>query len=132
MAWFTLHVIALICVASAFGRMIFFTMAFGPTVFRKLERRQATWLMRQVLRNLAVLQGAGAVILLPANCYGIEVGTLAISCIVNLLLRQFLLPCIDRVRVSEPAAFSQLYQLSVIINIGLFATVPTVLAGRAQ
>ena len=136
MAWFTLHVIALICVAGAFGGMIFFMISFAPTVFRTLERPQAARLMRQVFPRyymyLAVLQGAGAVVLLPAHSYGGEVGTLAIGCIVNLLLRQFLLPRIDRVRDSDPAAFSRLHRLSVIINFGLFAAVATVLVRLAQ
>jgi len=131
MALFTLHVVALICVASAFGGMIFFMMVLAPAAFRTLERPQAARITRQVFPRydmyLAELQGAGGAALLPAHSYGVKVSTLGITCIVNLLLRQFLLQRTDRVRVSGPATFSRLHRLSVNINIGLFAAVATVL-----
>ena len=136
MVLITLHVIALICVASAFGGMIFFMMALAPSVFRTLEHPQATRITRQVFpryyMNLAELQGAGGAALLPAHSYGAKFSTLGITCIVNLRPRQFLLRRIDRVRVSGPATFSRLHRLSVNKNIGLFAAVATVLVRLVQ
>ena len=136
MAWFPLHVITVICVASAFGGMILFAIAFAQIVFRTLERPQVARLMRQVSPRhytyLPTLQGAKAAVLLPAHSCGVEVSTLAISCAVNLLIRQFLLPRIDRVCVSDPATLLRPHRLCVIINIDLFGAVATVLARRAQ
>ena len=136
MAWFTLHLIAVICVASAFGGMILFAIAFAQIVFRTLERPQAARLMRQVSPRHdmypPVLQGAKASVLLPAHSCGVEVSTLAISRALNLLMRQFLLPRIDRVCISDPATFLRPHRLCVIINIDLFGAVPAVLARRAQ
>tara|TARA_Y100001934_G_scaffold8958_1_gene12055 strand:- start:981 stop:1391 length:411 start_codon:yes stop_codon:yes gene_type:complete len=136
MAWFSLHVISAICVASVFAGMIFFTAASAPTIFRTLDPQQASWVMRQAFPRcynyLAVQQGVGAAVRLPAHSHGFKTGILAISCIVNLLLRQFLLPCIAFVGVPNPATFPRLDRLSMTIKIGLLDAVATVLARRAQ
>lgn len=136
MAWFTLHVVSLICVAGVFGGMICFLTVFAPPVFQTLERPQAGRLMRHVFPRyylyLAILQAIGAAALIPASSYGVEVVTLVIGCIVNLLLRQFLLPRLDRVRDSDPAAFSRLHRLSLAVNFGQFAAIATILVRLAQ
>ena len=136
MAWFNLHVISAICIARVFAGMVFFTVAFAPTIFRTLDPHQAPWVMRQAFprcyNNLAVQQGVGAAVRLPAHSHSVEVGILAIRCIVNLLLRQFLLPCIDRVSVSDPATSLRLDRLSMVIKIDLMDAVATILARRAQ
>ena len=132
MAWFNLHVISAICVARVFAGMIFFTVAFAPTIFRTLDPHQASWVMRQAFTRCYVQQGVGAAVRLPAHSHGVEVGILAIRCIVNLLLRQFLLPCIDRVNVSNPATSLRLDRLSMVIKIDLMDAGATILARRAQ
>ena len=136
MAWFSLHVLSAICIAGVFSGMILFTVAPAPTTFRTLDRPQAARLMRQVFPRygiqLAEEQNAGAAVLLPTLSHGAEFGTLAIRCIVNLRLRQFLLPDIDRVNVSDPATSSRLDRLRMIIKIDLLDAVATVLVRRAQ
>ena len=136
MAWFSLHVLSAICIAGVFSGMILFTVAPAPTTFRTLDRPQAARLMRQVFPryyiHLAVQQDSGAAVLLPAHSHGVEVGILAIRRIVNLLLRQFLLPNIDRVSVSDPATSSRLDRFSMIIKIDLLDAIATILARRAQ
>ena len=136
MAWFSLHVLSAICIAGVFSGMILFTVAPAPTTFRTLDRPQAARLMRQVFQRyckyLAVHRVAGAGILMPAHSHGVEVGILAISCIINLLLRQFFLPYIDRVSISDPATSLRLDRLSVIIKIGLLDAVAVIFARRAQ
>ena len=136
MARFSLHVISAICIASVFSGMIFFTVASAPTIFCTLDPQQASWVMRQAFprcyNNLAVQQGVGAAARLPAHSHGVEVGILAIRCIVNLLLRQFLLPCIGRVSVSDPATSLRLDRLRMVIKIDLMDAVATILARRTQ
>ncbi len=136
MAWFSLHVLSAICIAGVFSGMILFTVAPAPTTFRTLDRPQAARFMRQVFPryyiHLAVQPDSGAAVLLPAHSHGVEVGILAIRRIVNLLLRQFLLPDIDHVNVSDPATSSRLDRLSMIIKINLLDAVATVLVRRAQ
>ena len=136
MAWFSLHMISAICIANVFSGMTFFTVASAPTIFRTLDRPRVARLIRQVFPRyyiyLAVQQDRGAAVLLPAHSHSVGVGILAIRCIVNLPLRQFLLPCIDRVSVSDPATSSRLDRLRMIIKIDLLDAVATVLARRAQ
>ena len=140
-ALFTLHVIASICVASAFGGMISFMMALAPAVFRTLERLQAARPTRQVFvscymyldyMNIAEFRGTGGTAQLPAYICGVKVSTLGINCIINLLLWQFLLRRLDRVSGSGSATFSRLHRLSVSGSMGLLVAVATVLVRIAQ
>lgn len=136
MSWLSLHIIALLFVAAGFGAMLCLMICFAPTVFRTLERPQASKLMRNVFSRyyfyLAWLLGLAAAFLVPGASYGVEISLLA-SCVVCLMgLRHWLLPHMDRLKNIDQPAFNKWHRISVSINMAQLAAVFVVLVRLAQ
>jgi hypothetical protein len=137
MEWMTLHVIAAVLTAAAFGGMLFFMTCFAPTVFRTLERAEAARLMRAIFPlyyvTLAIVLAVAGLSLLPAKSYGSELTLLATVVVLFLLLRFLLLPRIDRARdLEDRTTFGRLHRLSVVVNLIQFMAVAVVLVRLLQ
>jgi len=137
MNWLTLHVAALLLTAAAFGGMLLFMTCIAPTVFRTLERPQAAMLMRALFPVyylvLAVVLVLAALTLVPAGSYTVEIGLLGGTAAVFVVLRQGLVPRIERRReAGDTRGFARLHRLSVIVNLLQFAVVAVALVRLAR
>ena len=136
MEWLTLHVVALVLVATLFGGMTFFMAFFAPMVFKALPRDVAATFMRALFPKYFSVMGVAAllplVVLLPIPAYRSEGYAMAAVAALFVGSRALLLPVLEwRRAAGDDRGAAALHRASVLIHLGQWVTVAAVLVRLA-
>jgi hypothetical protein len=135
--WANLHVLALVGVALQFGGMAYFAFMFTPMVFKFVDSEDASLFLRQVFpvyhRSNAVISILPALLLIPGQSYGIEIGTMLAVAAVFLFAARVLVPMANSAREEKnDAKFKIVHRVSVTIHMIQFVAVSVILIRLAQ
>jgi hypothetical protein len=135
--WANLHVLALVGVALQFGGMAYFAFLFTPMVFKFVAREDAAFFLRQVFpiyyRVNAVISIIPALLLIPGQSYGIEVGTMLAVAAAFLFAARVIVPMANGAREeSNDAKFKAVHRASVLLHMIQFVAVTVILVRLAQ
>ncbi len=135
--WVNLHALALIGVALQFGGMAYFAFMFTPMVFKFVDREDASLFLRQVFpvyhRTNAVISIIPALLLIPGQSYGIEVGTMLAVAAAFLFAARVLVPMANSAREKKnDAKFKTVHRISVMIHMIQFIAILVILIRLAQ
>lgn len=135
--WANLHVLAIVGVALQFGGMAYFAFLFTPLVFKFNEREDAAVFLRKVFpvyyRVNAVIAIIPALLLMPAQSYGIEIGTMLAVAMAFLFAARVIVPMANVAREEgNDGKFKVVHRVSVIIHMIQFVAVLVILIRLAQ
>jgi hypothetical protein len=136
MEWLTLHVVALVLVATLFGGMTFFMAFFAPMVFKTLPRDVASTFMRALFPKYFSVMGIVALlplfVLLAFPSYRTEGYVMVAVAALFMGSRGLLLPALERRRAAgDDRGAGALHRASVLIHLGQWIAVAVVLVRLA-
>ena len=124
----TIDSVALLTVGGLWGGMVFFAFVYAPLIFWKLEASAAGQFIRQVFPVYYLAMGVTSAVAAAALALGsthtrVDTAALAIVCAAFWVVRQSLMPIINRTRDASLAGdarssrqFKRLHVVSVLIN----------------